>query len=104
MACKCCRRTQGRLDAPADQRVTAVTGDVQYQVQHGHDGQADSGPADHVHGLWMCRGENSSGDAKPSVPAAAVGRARWGLVASADQPQGKRVPVGLALAGLGGGQ
>ena len=39
----------------------------------------------------------------PSVLRPQSGRARW-VWSAADQPQGQRIPVGLALAGLGGGQ
>ena len=37
-----------RRGGPLGPATSAVTGDVQHQVQGGHDGQADRGPADHI--------------------------------------------------------
>ena len=54
------------------------TGHVQQQVQRGRDGQADGGPADYVQRVVdVPRRELLLKVGKPSMAAAAVGRARW---------------------------
>src|SRR4029453_2720014 len=40
-----------RRGGPLGPATSAVTGDVQHQVQGGRDGQADRGPADHIQGV-----------------------------------------------------
>jgi hypothetical protein len=54
-------------------------------------------------GMWLRRGLLLT-CGKPSALAAAEGPGTLGLAALADQPQGQRIPVGLAVARLDGGQ